>query len=664
MIPLKNRLQGKLEVSVWGAHTRIPMQKYRREECFKMRNRMPIEQVARLGITVRRRIVFVALAVLAITQVAVFAAEPGETQLPTDDSSYRNFDVAIYCPIQDMRRMASNPHWLEESWDVIHRSIKVDKVWLETYRANNQTPEADVRKIKEFFAGKGVKTSGGMMSYVGRPGDRITGFCFTNPDDRERFRKLVAYTAGLFDEIIFDDLFIFNCRCELCQKAKGDMSWTEYRLKVMKEVGENLVVKNAKQVNPKVHLIIKPPNWYEQYQFSGYNLEAQPKVFDMIYTGTETRDPENTVMHLQPYQSYGIMRYFEHIKPGHFGGGWVDPGQRQTLNRYTEQLEDTLFAKPKEITLWSYGGFFDSVKQADGSSKSDSILAPAAGHAFRKLDSFLGKLGQPYGVAAYKPYHSSGEMYLHNYVGMIGVPMDLYPDFPNDRRTIFLTEHAKFDPDIVSKIIRHLSEDKTVIITTGLLKALQGKGIEKIVEVEYTGRKSLVNQFTFRRIMDEEPANVYFSDSEILIPELAYGLVDSEEIIQGIYKDNNRYPLLLQVRGLTKGRFYILTIPENFDDLYHLPQEVLSQIRRVMTQDIPVYLDSPSKICLFAYDNNTFIAQSYQPFRTRYNIVINKVGAKLFDLTSDRELHGYVNGDTTVFEVLHQPRTYNVYRFE
>jgi hypothetical protein len=98
--------------------------------------------------------------------------------------------------------------------------------------------------------------------------------------------------------------------------------------------------------------------------------------------------------------------------------------------------------------------------------------------------------------------------------------------------------------------------------------------------------------------------------------------------------------------------------------LYHLPQEVLSQIRRVMTQDIPVYLDSPSKICLFAYDNNTFIAQSYQPFRTRYNIVINKVGAKLFDLTSDRELHGYVNGDTTVFEVLHQPRTYNVYRFE
>jgi hypothetical protein len=607
---------------------------------------------------------FIGLAVLALARASAFAAAPAAAPIAADNNCYRNFDVALYVEIRDMRQMASDPRWMEESWNLISHTMKVDKVWLETYRGGEQTSEADVRKVKAFFAGKGIKTSGGMMSYVGRPGDGLTGFCFTNPDDRERFRKLVAFTAGLFDEMIFDDLFIFDCRCELCQKAKGDLSWTEYRLKVMKEVGENLVVKNAKSVNPKINLIIKPPNWYEQYQFSGYNLEAQPRAFDMIYTGTETRDPENTVMHLQPYQSYGIMRYFEHIKPGKFGGGWVDPGARQTLNRYTEQLEDTLFAKPKEITLWSYGNALETLRQADGTAKITSILYADAGDTFQKLDSFLGKLGQPYGVASYKPYHSSGEMYLHNYVGMIGVPMDLYPEFPDDRGTIFLTESAKFDPDLVSKIWKHLNEDKTVIITSGLLKALEGKGIEKVVEVQDTGRKALVNQFTYRRIMDEEPANVYFSDSGILIPELAYGLVDSEEIIQGIYKDNNRYPLLMQVRGLTKGRFFILTIPENFDDLYHLPQEILSQIRRDLMEDIPVYLDSPAKVCLFAYDNNTFIAKSYLPYPARYNIVIKKAGARLFDLQSGRELRGYVKGDTTVFEVLHEPRTYNVYRFE
>ncbi len=606
------------------------------------------------------------LAMLALARASAFAAAPTDAPTATNNHSYQNFDFALFVELADMRRMASNPQWMEESWNVISHSIKVNKVWLETYRDGEQTAEADVRKVKEFFTSKGIKTSGGLMcTKPGRPGDRLTGFCYTNPDDREQFRKIVAYTAGLFDEIIFDDLWIFNCRCELCQKAKGDLSWTEYRLKVMKEVGENLVVKNAKTVNPKVNLIFKPPNWYEQYQFAGYNLDAQPKAFDMIYAGTETRDGENSNMHLQPYQSYAIMRYFEHIKPGKFGGGWFDPGDLQRFNRYTEQIEDTLFAKPKGVTHWCYGNLLETLRQADGTSKITSILAAAAGDTCEKVDAFLGKLGEPYGVATYKPYNASGEMYLHHYFGMIGVPMDIFPEFPDKAGTILLTEAAKSDSGLVGKIWKQLNDDKTVIVTSGLYKALQGKGIEKVVEAEYTGRTVPVNKFTFREVMDSEPSSIYFSDTEIPIPELAYGLVDAEEIAQGVYKDNNRYSLLLQVRGLTKGRFFILTIPESFDDLYHLPQPILSQIRRELMGDIPVYLDSPAKVCLFTYTNNTFIAKSYLPYPARGSIVIKKPGAKLTNLVTGAEVRGgYTKGDTTVFDVTHQPRTYNVYRFE
>ena len=438
-----------------------------------------------------RRIRFSLIAVIVLTQVATLASAQEKTEAKGNTTGYQNFNVEVFCCIQDEQKMIADPQWLEESWNLITRSINISKVYVETYRDNETMPEANVKKLKNFFASRGVKVSGGIMASVaGPPGDRLNGFCYSNPADREKFRKIVAYTASLFDEIIFDDLFIFNCQCDLCQKAKGDLTWAEYRLKVMKEVGENLVVKNARSVNPNVHLIFKPPNWYEQYQFSGYNLESQPRVFDEIRAGTETRDPENTVQHLQQYQSYGIMRYFEHIKPGKFGGGWVDVGQRQTINRYTEQIENTLFAKPKAIIHWSYGSLVETINTPDGKTKMLSPIAEAAGYTFDKLDAFLGKLGEPYGVAAYKPYHSSGEMYIHNYVGMVGVPMDLYPDFPDDRGTIFLTEHAKFDTEIVSKITKHLNEDKTVIITSGLLKALQGKGIEKILEVEYHGTKS------------------------------------------------------------------------------------------------------------------------------------------------------------------------------
>lgn len=603
------------------------------------------------------------LALLTICTIVVAAlpiagAEPAETP-----AGYQNFNSAIYIPIDDMRRMAADPKFMQESFDLIHASIKFDKVWLETYRDGQEIGEADIRKVKQFFDSKGIKTSGGMMAFLGVPGDRIRSFCWADPADREHFRRLVAFSAGIFDELIFDDLFMYNCRTELSQQARGNRGWTEYRLEAMKDVGENLVVKNAKSVNPKINLIFKPPNWYEQYQFSGYNLEAQPKVFDMIYAGTETRDAENTVQHLQPYQSYGLMRYFEHIKPGKMGGGWVDPGDRQTLSRFAEQLEDTLFARPKEITIWCWGNLLESIPQADGSAKLTSILAAVAGDSYEKMDSFVGKLGKPYGVASYKPYNSSGEAYLQNYIGMIGVPMDMYPEFPDDRDTILLTEQAKFDPKIVDKIWNHINAGKTVVITTGLLKALQGKGIERVADVEYTGRDVITNKFAFRRIMDEEPTNYYYSHSDIVLPQLAYGLVDTEEIIQAIYKEDSRYPVLLEVRGLDKGKFFILTIPENESDLYELPPEVLSQIRRDLMGEIPVYLDSPSKICLFTYDNNTFVTRSYQPGRARYKIIIKKASARLFNLQTGAELRGYVDGDTTVFEVMQMPRTYTAYRF-
>ncbi len=111
-------------------------------------------------------------------------------------------------------------------------------------------------------------------------------------------------------------------------------------------------------------------------------------------------------------------------------------------------------------------------------------------------------------------------------------------------------KHANHESAIGNdRIGSHINSGKTVVITTGLLKALQGKGIDRVADVEYTGRTVITNKFAFRRIMDEEPANYYYSQSDIVLPQLAYGLVDSEEIIQSIYKDDSRYPVLLQVRS-------------------------------------------------------------------------------------------------------------------
>ena len=73
-------------------------------------------------------------------------------------------------------------------------------------------------------------------------------------------------------------------------------------------------------------------------------------------------------------------------------------------------------------------------------------LPAYAGSVFEQVDGFLGKLGKPIGVKSYKPFHSSGEDFLHDYIGMLGIPMEMVPEFPTDAPTVFLTESAKFDP--------------------------------------------------------------------------------------------------------------------------------------------------------------------------------------------------------------------------
>ncbi len=89
-------------------------------------------------------------------------------------AQYRNLNSAIYIPIDDMRRMAADPKFMQESFDVVHASIRFNKVWLETYRSDQEIGEADVRKVKRFFESKGIQTSGGIMAVLGAPGDGIT----------------------------------------------------------------------------------------------------------------------------------------------------------------------------------------------------------------------------------------------------------------------------------------------------------------------------------------------------------------------------------------------------------------------------------------------------------------------------------------------------------
>jgi hypothetical protein len=273
---------------------------------------------------------------------------------------------------------------------------------------------------------------------------------------------------------------------------------------------------------------------------------------------------------------------------------------------------------------------------AASASPAPLNYATVAGYSLSTVNAVVGKLGTPIGIASYKPYQSTGEDFLHNYLGMIGIPIDLHPEFPADAKTVLLTESAKFDPAIVSKIKAHLEKGGNVVITSGLLRALQGKGIEQIVELRATG--SVLKVTDYWGAYGAGSGASLGATAEILIPEIAFQTNDAWPVVRGTA--NGRGAPLVIMDRYSKGNLYVLTIPENPSDLYELPQPVLTAIRQYVMRDFPVEIDAPSKVSLFAYDNRTLVVESYRDQPAQVTVSVLGNFSKLRNLTTGAVVEG------------------------
>jgi hypothetical protein len=566
---------------------------------------------------------------------------------------YKNFKVAVYCRAYEVDRMA-DLNWLDSLWNHISKQVHVDKIYLETHRDLLIVKEQTLKDAISFFNEKGLEVGGG-ITYTVDEMNNFETFCYTSPDHRQKVREIAEYTARFFDEIILDDFFFTSCKCDRCIEAKKERSWTAFRLELMKQAALELVIDPAKAVNPEVEIVIKYPNWYEHFQGLGFNLEAQPALFDGLYTGTETRNRDGN-QHLQQYHGYTVFRYFENLKPGGNRGGWVDTGGSVPLDRYAEQLWLTLFAKAPEITLFDFrqiirpidersrgpwqgtGTSFDFERMLkplvldDGSSYAPRMMSRAAGHALEEADKVLEHLGDPVGIKSYKPFHSLGEDYLQSFLGMIGIPVEIVPDFPEGEEMVLLTESAGFDPDIVSKIRKELQSGNRVCMTSGLYKALQGKGIEDLVELRVTDRKASVRQFRvgWGGLME--------TDETMLIPQINYLTNDSWEVVSAL-DDSNGWPILHRA-DYSEGQLFVLTVPDNFIDLYRLPDAVLNRIRQDVAGSLAVVLEAPGEVSLFLYDNSSFVLESFQDEKIRVNVLLDPEIRELKDVMTGDKISG------------------------
>lgn len=91
----------------------------------------------------------------------------------------------------------------------------------------------------------------------------------------------------------------------------------------------------------------------------------------------------------------------------------------------------------------------------------------------------------------------------------------------------------------------------------------------------------------------------------------------------------------------------MLTIPDDFGNLYDYPAGALNEIRRTMSQDLDFYLEGTSKVSLFLYDNKTLIVENFNDEPVEMNLVANG-DAKVLTNLEDNTIIQATSSEMTV----------------
>ena len=128
----------------------------------------------------------------------------------------------------------------------------------------------------------------------------------------------------------------------------------------------------------------------------------------------------------------------------------------------------------------------------------------------------------------------------------------------------------------------------------------------------------------------------YFGKSErdLLIPQVLYYTNDAWEMVSAgrpLVGGVSGFPILLRA-PYSSGNMYVLTIPDDLGNLYDYPREALTEIRRVLSKDSGIYLNAPSNVSLFLYDNNTLVVENFNDEPVEISIVTKRGIENMIDL--------------------------------
>ncbi len=346
------------------------------------------------------------------------------------------------------------------------RRLHISKVYLEVTEGRG-VDTAFLRTARDAFQQAGIEASA-LVATEGLPKPSTVpsgAACYTNSANRKYVTRLFEKAAASFDQIIIDDWLFTDCTCSECSAAKGGTSWEQYRRKLMLDVSRNDILGPARKINPRVQVILKYPNWYDNFQKWGYRVAAETALYDRIWVGTEMRDPSSEE-HKQQYGGFFLYRWMAGIGGKKLGGAWYDL-YNMTPTFYLDQAYVSVLAGAPEIMLYS-----DSHAEASMAAHPTEMQTLIDHQA--NLDALATLVGNWQGIPAYKPPSSNAgsEEYIFDRIGMLGIPLLPVSRFPENSKEAFFADYAMKDPEFIPELVQFFARGGTAFVSQDLAHRL------------------------------------------------------------------------------------------------------------------------------------------------------------------------------------------------
>lgn len=527
-------------------------------------------------------------------------------------------EIQVYATADQVDQYLSTSEGRDEVLERL-KDYHVQKIYLEAQRSGHTPSPETMRVSRDFFRSRDIQVSVGVATVPGGEfGVPSTGSPYSMNYEAKETQKdlddLFTYCASEFEEIMVDDFLMTDDESEASLKARGDRTWSEYRLQLMTGIARDHLIAPAQAQRPDVAVIIKYPQWYDRFHSFGYNVVTGPQLFDQVWVGTETRDPETERYgYVQPTEGFINYSWLQSLSGEKIGGAWFDHIECPDTV-FLMQAYQSVLAGARKLTLFNLGDLM--------------VRNPVAAlflSKFDRLAALAEALGNelPQGWVAFKPPHSESgmDMYLFDYLAMLGFPIRMSGTIPPSPKVLILSTHSAQSKELSGLLAGNKLGGCKFLVTPGFLTTVKDLQVLEALGLNTPLPDSL-------KVVETE--RIVVNGSEVALREAA-PFLDLPSIASStqlaFLKANGREIPILQHLTAPAGDVFLLnihTFGENLFDpdkelflapkklqISHWPRELADLIRSQLGEGLSKGLSANPPFGLYAYSGNRAVVTNF-----------------------------------------------------